>query len=93
MERVAVDLFLRRLMKQTLSDMVGARKRTTQERLSSLLLYDLVVTGTRAEEGTKLEKKLRYQMNEAEVELGKGSKGDVFCAWRLKQIEHIAYSE
>lgn len=46
-------------MKQTLRDMAWARKCAGQERLLSLLGYDVVSKRTRAGNGTEFEEELR----------------------------------
>lgn len=59
MEEVVRDMCLRRRMKQTLGDTVGARKRGALKRLSALPAYDLIAGHTKAENCTELEERLR----------------------------------
>lgn len=83
---------LRRRKEETLSDLVGVRKRTGQERLLSMSEYDLTARRTRAEKSTELKEELKNQMDEERVKLEGDSKDDELCAWMKKPIEDIAYS-
>lgn len=93
-EEVTRDRCLRQRVKQSLSDVVGVRKRASREKLFSLLGYDLIATRARAEEGTELGAELRKQMEEAREKLGGDSEkeSDVLCRWRTKPIEDLLYS-
>lgn len=92
MEEVASDVWLKRQMRQTLTDMVAIRKQTARKRMFLLLGYDLTERRTRAENGAELEEVLRNQMDETRVELGDDSAYDASCTWKLKAIEDSAES-
>lgn len=92
MEKAATDMFMRHGIKKALGDMVRVWKYAARERLASLLRYHSIARRTKAEDGTDLGKEPRDPTDRAGVKLWGGSEDDVFCAWRTKAMEDIAYS-
>lgn len=94
MQDVARDRCLRQRMKQTLSDVIGVRKRAAREKLFSLLGYDLIARRVRPGEGTELEVELKKQLEEARRKLmgNEGEKSQILCAWRMSAIDDLTYS-
>lgn len=91
-EKMAREKFFRQRTKQTLSAVLGDRKRTAKEKLFSLLRYDLIVRLLRAENGKELAEELKNQMHEVRVKLREESGEDLASGCRMKEVDKFPYS-
>lgn len=85
---------LKQRMKQSLSNVVGIRKRASREELFSFLEYELIARRTKADDDTELEAQLRSRKEAVRDMLGGMSKKGthVLSVWRTKPIEELVYS-
>lgn len=91
-EEWPADMYPRRRMGHTLSDIVKVWKRAARVRLFSLPGYDRTARRTETKISMELEEDVKNQMDEAQVRLGVDREMYVLHARKTDATEGIAYS-